>query len=364
MKYNTHLYYESGLKLGLPVVKNDATDGFNVRLGGKNYYFFNSTTPLNNGVSTIISSHKFTANQLLYVLNIPVPKADILYIEEFSYDKLIEVTKSFKFPVVVKPQAWSMVGKDVICNIPNLAILYEFCVLLFKTNTTLSLEEFHPNLNGYRVLVFENKVIDVLARYPAMVIGDGKHSIEKLVERTNLKRVKENSFYGLIRFDFEAEQALKEQKLTPKDVPKKGQKVIMGYACNASRGGFVRSYKGRICSYNKKLFIKIAKELNLDIAGIDVHCQSLHVPLREGNGIILEVNCSPSVRIHEGGIPGHEIAMSMKVMRTFIYKHPFSYVFNLFKLPGFRSIFIKIFISLVTLTALGLFGIAYYLGKI
>ena len=364
MNNNCRAYFRSALQLGLPVTQNEIIDGFTLKLGGRKYRFFGSTVPVNDGASTLVCSDKFVTNRVLRQMGVPCPKASFLDSADFDYHTLYEAVRNLKFPLVVKPQNWSSLGCDVNCNIPNFTVLYDLCQHLFKWYPSLSFEEFHPNLNGYRVLVHQNKILEVIERFPSTVVGDGKLTIERLVEKENRKRRKTKSFLEPILQDFEFEQALFEQKLNLWSVPEEGQKVVLGYTCNASRGGTIKTYTSGMCSENKKMFINIAKEFNLSLAGIDVHCVSLHVPIREGNGVVLEVNYNPSVRIHEEGLGGTTTQVTKIVMRSFIYKHPLSYALHAMRTPQLKSYFFKVFGGFAVLLALSIFIIGNFLGMI
>src|SRR5579871_5451955 len=112
MDPNTQAYYQSALKLGLPVVENTAIEGFTLTLGKNNYYFFNYVTPNNNSAGTIIAGNKLLTNALLRYANIPVPKGRYVYVEGFDLDRLIDITRDLKYPLVVKPLSWSSKGRD------------------------------------------------------------------------------------------------------------------------------------------------------------------------------------------------------------------------------------------------------------
>ncbi len=346
MEPNAYGYYKSALKLKLPVSRMDVVFGFKLTLGKQNYHFSYCNTPINSGVSAMISLNKGMCNNLLRSEGIPVPKAAMLDYKTFSLDKLITVTKHLKFPVVVKPLMWSFWGKDVICNIPNIQKLFEESERLIQHHEWLYIEEFYSNLQSYRVLVFKNKILDIIARDPANVTGDGKKTIERLVADENARRAKKATFIGQINFDTESSYCLQDQKLTKHSIPKKGQVVFIGHTSNASRGGTIRSVPNEMCNENKKLFMKIRKTLNMDLTGIDVECKSLMEPIQDSGGVIIEVNHNPSIRIHEEGLGGKVALVTMPIMRSFIYKHPISYFLSLFRFKAFTLCFLSVCVAM------------------
>lgn len=328
---NTEAYYNSALKLGLNVQREPSFQGFTVFLANKHYHFSLMTTPYNSGMSFYIANNKFMMNRLLKARNIPVPESVELKFTEFSLEKLLEVTKHLIFPLVVKPKAWTSYGTDVICGISDMKTLFDICETLFKYYPELVIEEYYGKLNSYRVLIFKNKILDVLYRQSARVTGDGKSTITQLVEAENLRRKETSSLLQPIGFNLETDICLKDQKLTKDNVPKQGKKIILNYTVNTSRGGTIKSYTGKICPENLKLFKKITTALNLELAGIDIECKSLELPIEETSGVIIEANPSPSVRIHEEGIGGKKVFVTRTIMRSFIYMHPFGYLWSLLR---------------------------------
>lgn len=330
MNPNTQAYFDSAKKLRLTVVEEPVFEGFTMHLGRHRYHFFQALTPCNNCTSTFVAANKFTANSLLRNAGIPVPKSTYIAAEDFSYDVLAKLITDFKFPLVLKPLSWTGQGIDVICNIPDMYHLSQECEKLVKKYPHVMIEEFHGGLYAFRVLVFKNKILDIIERYPARIVGDGTHTVSALIESENEKRKAISSFLLPITLDFEAMQCLKKLGYTEYSVPREQETVVLGYTSNASRGGTIKAYKREICNENIEMVFNIMQLLNLDLAGIDIECKTLEEPIGLNNGVVLEVNHCPSLRIHEEGVAGTEKKVSLIVMRSFIWKHPFSYILQLF----------------------------------
>ena len=54
----------------------------------------------------------------------------------------------------------------------------------------------------------------------------------------------------------------------------------------------------QICNENIEYCVNAAKALELNISGIDICTDDISKPLNEGNGIIMEVNAAPGIRMH------------------------------------------------------------------
>lgn len=261
---------------------------------------------------------------------IPVPKAVSLHVSEFQQNKTDELIAHLKFPMVIKPLLNGARGKDVLCNIQTAEQLNVFLAQFFSSYDHLIIEEFHGKLQSYRVLVFNRKVIGVVARYPARVVGDGVHNIEELAKLTNIRRKEINDFLGPIILDDECQIKLQELGINKDYIPKLGEILVLGYTSNATRGGTYESLAKNICKENRKLMIRVASLLNLGLTGIDVECANINIPITQSQGVIIEVNHRPSIRIHELPMSGVPHLVTKKIMRSFIFRHPFAYFYSLY----------------------------------
>lgn len=312
--------------------------------------FQSNETPLNNSSSAQIAVDKYCTNQLLAMAGIPVPKATILTKHDFIKNRLNERIAGLKFPLVVKPNDGSL-GLDVLCNIRDVAELTKHLERLFKAYDTLIIEAFHARLNSYRILVFQGKVIGVVQRHPARVIGDGINTLRQLIELTNKERKIINDALGLIQIDEEGRIKLEELGITPEYIPEPGECVVLCYTSNASRGGSFESLGQQICKENRRLMRRIAQCLDLVLTGIDVECADINRPITPSNGVVLEVNHRPSIRIHEIPMSGQPERVTLKIMRSFIYRHPLAYLHALYSNKKtsfyFRAALLTIATSLV-----------------
>jgi D-alanine-D-alanine ligase-like ATP-grasp enzyme len=244
-------------------------------------------------------------------------------------------------------------GKDVLCNIQTMQELLHFLKNYFTYYEQLIIEEFHGKLNSYRVLVFKRRVIGIVQRFPATVFGDGVHSIEELVVLENKHRKAISDFLGPIVLDDECTIRLNELNINQDYIPSIGEKIVLAYTSNATRGGTYKSLANQICKENRKLMIKVASILNLGLAGIDLECTDINTPISQSHGVVIEVNHRPSIRIHELPLTGKPHLVTKKIVRSFIYKHPVAYIHSLYK-NKHLSVYLR------TTTVLLIIGLVYW----
>lgn len=326
---NAERYYKSCLQYLLPVKPLPLINGFEIKLGTYHYLFRGSETPFNNTSSAGISDNKYCTNKLLEMSNIPVPKGIILRVNEFENGLVEDKISNLNFPLVVKPLVNGAKGTDVLCNIQTIEQLHTVLHHHFLLYQYVLIEEFHGGLKSYRVLVFNKKVVGVVLRFPASVVGDGIHTINELVVLTNEQR-KANNALGPIVIDEESHIRLRELGITADHIPLQGERVVLCYTSNATRGGLYKSLGTKICKKNRQLMIRVASTLNMTLTGIDVECTDINIPFELSKGVVIEVNQRPSVRIHELPISGKPVPVTRKIIRSFIYRHPFLYLHALY----------------------------------
>lgn len=331
MDKTAQLYYRSAQALNLPATAIPQIAGFEVKLAQQRYFFRGAETPFNCASSLSIASNKYCMNKILESAGFPTPKSTSFNQMEFKKKKLEILIANFHFPLVVKPTIGTALGRDVICNIDNIFDLKTILKRKFEFHEFLTVEEFHAGLKSYRVLVFYNKVIGVVQRFPACVLGDGVHSINELIAITNLEREKLNHLVtlGPIKVDEECNIRLNEINTTIDSVPADKETVVLCYACNSSRGGTMTSLGKTICVENARLLCKAASALNLNLVGFDVACEDILVPIEKSRGVIIEANYNPDLTLHEHPISGIQSRVSKKIVQRLILRHPLAYSFSI-----------------------------------
>jgi cyanophycin synthetase len=266
-------------------------------------------------------------NKVLGSAGFPVPKATAFNEREFKEKNLEFLMEDLHFPVVIKPTNGTALGQDVICNINNTIDLDRLLKKKFVDHKLLTIEEFHGGLKSYRVLVFFNKVIGVVQRFPAHVIADGIHTIAELIDITNIERekLKDHLTLGPIQIDEEVHIRLKEMNLTLESIATAQECIVLLHTCNSSRGGTMTSLGKSICPENARLICQAAKALNLDFVGFDVACEDILIPIKKSRGIIIEANYNPDLTIHENPISGIPCNVSKKIVQRLILQHPIAY---------------------------------------
>jgi D-alanine-D-alanine ligase-like ATP-grasp enzyme len=208
-------------------------------------------------------------------------------------------------PLVVKPTQANQ-GRGVHMNISDYES-YEKAVttalaIISDDRAGVIVEE---TFNGteYRILATKNKVIGILNRIPANVIGDGHSTIAQLVEIKNQDpRRSDRSDEILIKLKLgETELAhLQFQGLTPESVPAKDERIFLRLNSNISTGGDSIDVTDTAHPSVIEIGIKTMQALpGLEWGGVDFMTKDITQPQTEGSYIIVEVNSSPGFCIHD-----------------------------------------------------------------
>lgn len=127
-----------------------------------------------------LAGDKEGAKRLLQDAGIPVPKGTVVrYIEDLP--EAIEDIGGY--PIVIKPLNGNH-GRGITIDINSLEEAEEAFEIASSVSKSVIVERYHAG-RDFRVLVVNGKVVAVAERVPAHVIGDGRSTIEELIEKTN-----------------------------------------------------------------------------------------------------------------------------------------------------------------------------------
>lgn len=292
---STQAIVNAATERGIPVTR--IGNGSIIQLGyGKYQKKMEGTLPdTTSCISVDIACDKAITKELLDQSGIPVPKGVLCY----TLNEALEVSRYIEFPLVVKPLNGNQ-GKGVSMKIQSEDELINAFEIASRISQGVLVEEYVRG-NDYRILVVGNQVAAAAHRIPAYVIGDGKHSIEQLVEIRNRQENRgdghEKSLTKIVIDDISI-NLLKKNGFTPESIPKKGLRVYLKYNGNLSTGGEAIDCTDKVHPFNQELAIRAARIIGLDIAGVDITCPNISKPLERGKGAIIEVNASPGIRMH------------------------------------------------------------------
>lgn len=271
-------------------------------------------TDRSGAIAESIAQDKELTKRLLDAVGVPVPMGRPVH----SLDDAWKAMQEIDAPVVVKPQDGNQ-GKGVTVNVvtrDHLEVAYNAAA---EISDEVLIERYIPG-HDFRLLVIGDKMVAAARREPPQVIGDGVHTVKELVDIVNSDpRRGEGHATSLtkIRFDEIAIARLAVQGYTQDSIPVKGARVVLRNNANLSTGGTATDVTDDVHPQLAASAVSAAQMVGLDICGVDMVCESVHLPMEELGGGVVEVNAAPGLRMHlqpsygKGRAVGEAIISSM-----------------------------------------------------
>ena len=246
-------------------------------------------------IAVDIACDKEETKNLLGAAEIPVPKGDVIRSEEGLQGAIDRIG----YPIVIKPIDGNH-GKGNTTNITTWEQAVKALEAARQYGRSVIVEKYITGFD-FRILVINYKFICAALRTPASVIGDGKNTIQYLIDETNKdprRGYGHEKVLTQITIDQFTQKMLDERMYTLETVPAKNELVLLKPTANLSTGGTSTDVTDEVHPANIFMCERIAKIIGLDICGIDIMATDLRTPVTENGGCILEVNAAPGFRMH------------------------------------------------------------------
>ncbi|MGB6130042.1 MAG: bifunctional glutamate--cysteine ligase GshA/glutathione synthetase GshB [Psychrilyobacter sp.] len=300
LELSTQILLKDAIKRGIKFNILDRKENFiSLTKDGKTEYIVQATkTSLDSYSTVLIMENKLVTKKILEKNHIKVPKGGYY---TNSQDAIDDLYKYQGTKTVVKPNSTNFGLGITILPKEFTALDYENALkFAFGEDSSILIEEFIEG-KEYRIFVLDNKVVGILHRVPANVVGNGKSSIRILVEEKN-KDVLRGTGYKkpLQKISLgEAEETfLASQNLNFDYIPKKDETIYLRENSNISTGGDSIDFTDDIMDEYKQIAIESAKAANATICGVDMMIKDIKELPNDNNHGIIEINFNPAIHIH------------------------------------------------------------------
>ena len=246
-------------------------------------------------IAVDLASDKEEANRILADLGLPVPRQALVY----NADRAVRAAERIGYPVVIKPLNANH-GRGVSTHLETpeeIAIAFEKAR---EHHRAVIVESFIQG-HDHRLLVVNGELVAAAKRVPGHVVGDGKSSVEALVDKVNAdprRGVGHEKVLTRLELDHQAGRLLAERDFTRETIPPEGEVVYLRSTANLSTGGTAIDVTDIIPPDNVDMAIRAIKAIDLDVGGVDFLTTDIARSYRETRGAICEVNAGPGFRMH------------------------------------------------------------------
>ncbi|MFT5208669.1 MAG: cyanophycin synthetase [Flavobacterium sp.] len=264
-------------------------------------------------IAVEIACDKEDTHSLLQDLGLPVPIQHVVYSDREAQ----RAARRIGYPVVLKPLNANH-GRGVSINLETeeqVSTAFEFA----KKNGTGRSVLVESYITGFdhRMVVVNNELVAVAKRVPGHVLGDGKQTVEQLVEEVNSdprRGIGHEKVLTRLEFDHQAERLLDEAGYDANTVLKEGEKFYLRSTANLSTGGTAVDVTDIVHPDNREMAVRAVKAIGLDVAGVDFLTDDISNSYKEIGGAIVEVNAAPGFRMHVAPSEGQPRDVAGKVM--------------------------------------------------
>lgn len=302
---SSRLVLEEADKLGIKWHVIPGTQIIELTYKGITTSYYHQVPASTTALAKYATNNKSITTNLLKNNGVSVPHG--FRIKRDRDEKYISsVFDALQKPLVVKPSNGTW-GENITVNVTDFdsclkAIDYAFEYSGKKKESVIVEEMFQGT--EYRILATREKIIGVLYRRPASVLGDGKSSIKKLIKKKNQNPIRDvkggRASHLKIRMD---KRMLKLLQETGKDfsyVPKLDERVYLRRVSNISQGGDAIDVTDKIHPSVAQIALQAIRAIpGLSFAGIDFLTQDITKKQTSDTYTIIEINDSPGFDIHD-----------------------------------------------------------------
>jgi len=173
--------------------------------------------------------------------------------------------------------------------------------------------------NEYRILATQDKILSVIKRIAANVVGDGHSTIAQLIDLKNANPIRITmSTYHNIEIDSLLIKFLKEQTYSLKSVLPKGKRVFLRPKgpLDISQGGDTIDVTDTIHPSVNSIVKTIMDSMpGLALTGIDFMTKNIHTAQIKDSYRIIEINASPSLDWNEFPLEGPQRRIAFEFLK-------------------------------------------------
>ncbi|MCK5834731.1 MAG: bifunctional glutamate--cysteine ligase GshA/glutathione synthetase GshB [Lentisphaeria bacterium] len=300
LELSTQILLKEAIKRGLKFEILDRNENFiSLSDGTKTEYVIQATkTSLDSYSTVLLMENKLVTKKILTKAGIKVPTGG-----DYT-NKVDALADSYRYSgkkIVVKPNSTNFGLGITILQANHSAREFSQAIdFAFSEDKSILIEAFIEG-KEYRIFVLGDKVVGILHRVPANVVGDGQSTITQLVTEKNRDFLRGTGYkkpLQVINLGEAEATFLAVQNLDFNSIPKLDETVYLRENSNISTGGDSIDFTDDILEEYKQIAIQSAKAADATICGVDMMIRDITEKPNPDNHGIIEINFNPAIHIH------------------------------------------------------------------
>ncbi|NNJ14347.1 N-acetylglutaminylglutamine synthetase [Pseudomonas putida CSV86] len=280
---------EEAYRRGIDVQVDDADSGlFTLSHGGRRVRCRESLSDLTTAVSMTLCQDKRLTQRTLAAAGLNVPAQQLAGNADDNLAFLED-----HGAVVVKPVDGEQ-GHGVAVNLTTLDEVTQAIEQARRFDSRVLLESFHEG-HDLRILVIGFEVVAAAIRHPAQVIGDGQHSIGRLIDAQSRRRQAATGGESRIPKDEETLRTLQAAGFDYDSILPAGQRLAVRRTANLHTGGCLEDVTARLHPTLAEAAVQAARALDIPVVGLDLMVRAADQP----EYVFIEANERAGLANHE-----------------------------------------------------------------
>ena len=290
------IWRDAAAELGAEV--RELGSGFlEVSRGGPAAKLWQQVVPLDDPVTLRLALDKPVVHELLTRASVPVPE----HLEWSFTDPApaLVFMRRAGGPTVVKAASGTGGGEGTTAGVDTPARLMRARLQAGRFGGRLLIERQVPG-PVHRLLFLDGELIDVIRHVPPRLTGDGRATVQELLEAENRRRVDAAGDAGLSLLDVGLDTVftLERQGLRLDSVVPAGTTIAIQTVTNDNRIEDTETVTEPLDPELVDAAGRAAAAVGLRLAGVDVITPDASQPLEQSGGVVAEVNGTPGIHHH------------------------------------------------------------------
>lgn len=302
---SSRLVIEAAERQGIEWRIHPGTQVVTLSYNGQERSYYHQVPSSTTAIAKYICNRKKVTSNILQQAGVRVPKS-FRITPDHDEAYLQTVFDTLQKPLVVKPNngTWGLHITVGIATFDEYRAAIQFATEYKPSEHSYVVVEEMFDGEEYRILLTRDKVIGVLQRIPANVVGDGVQTIQQLIQQKNQEPIRNapdsRRSHKKIRVTEAVQKNLVEQSVTLETIPQSGVLIQLKKVSNVSQGGDAIDVTDQVHPSVKKIALKAIRAVpGLSFTGIDFMTKDISQPQTEETYTIIEMNDSPGFDIHD-----------------------------------------------------------------